>query len=374
MKDKDSPWSPADDKAGSGSGGRREPVFTDFDEDEDYEESERDTDYASAFEEELEDEDYPEPVDEEDPEPVETDWQVLGTVEDISVRRSSRSGNPWDVVEQVGDEPEDADDDLDDDEYDDVEEPYDEAPYDEESLSDEESEEDWGDTDDPREESHDYHLEPDEGTHSWPLGLVIVGVTALILLAAGGYGVVQQRAATQDEIRQLQARLATAASPDELAAGKEALRDMEARNVKYQATIDTLTMENRRLTDMVTGLEKQLVAQQAALSGPTSTGTKTPKPAAAKPKTQAVTKPASTSSGGDWFVNFSSYGQRSVADNWARKLKPAAGKAIVTPGEKDGKTFYRVRIVGLASRAQAQEVAGKLQETYGLPPLWVGTD
>ena len=32
--------------------GRREPVFTDFDEEEDYEEAERDTDYAAAYEDE----------------------------------------------------------------------------------------------------------------------------------------------------------------------------------------------------------------------------------------------------------------------------------------------------------------------------------
>ena len=71
---------------------------------------------------------------------------------------------------------------------------------------------------------------------------------------------------------------------------------------------------------------------------------------------------------------FDHFTERSIADNWARKLKPSAGKAIVSAGKKDGRTFYRVRVVGLTSRTQAEQVASQLQAAYDLPKLWVGTE
>ena len=73
-------------------------------------------------------------------------------------------------------------------------------------------------------------------------------------------------------------------------------------------------------------------------------------------------------------MNFSSYGQRSVAESWVNKLQPSSGKVIVASAVKDGRTFYRVRVVGLADRAQAQKVAGELQAAHRVPPLWVGRE
>ena len=70
-------------------------------------------------------------------------------------------------------------------------------------------------------------------------------------------------------------------------------------------------------------------------------------------------------------MNFSSYSQRSTADKWAKKLAPTSGKAVVIPVTRDGQTLYRVRVVGLANRAQAQAVAGQLQAAHNLPALWV---
>ena len=81
-----------------------------------------------------------------------------------------------------------------------------------------------------------------------------------------------------------------------------------------------------------------------------------------------------TAPGGDWFVNFSSYTQRSAAESWVKRLQPSVGKAVVAAGDKDGRTFYRVRIIGLADRAQAEKVAAQLQAAHNLPPLWVGRE
>ena len=74
--------------------GRREPVFTDFDEEEDYEEAERDTDYAAAYEDEPEEEeDYLDPLEDEDGDTA-TQWQVLG-----ATTAAGGTRNPWAVEE-----------------------------------------------------------------------------------------------------------------------------------------------------------------------------------------------------------------------------------------------------------------------------------
>jgi cell division septation protein DedD len=362
------PADPLDDAAGDR---RREPVFTDFDEDEDYEESERDTDYASAYEEGSDDEDELEPLEDDDPDLLSSDWQVLGAGPAGAGRSRDTDRNPWAVEDSIdpGEEDRDADAaglELFDNEYeDDEEEPDNDDPDDD--WDDEEPDSDEFE-DDPETETADY-------AQRWPLGLVIVGLVALVLLAAGGYGVIQQRSAAQQEIRQLQATLATAANPAEVASSREALREMEQRAADNQATIDALTLENRRLNDTVAGLEEQLAAQKSAPK-PAAAARPATTPAATKaaPKQAATAAGASAATGGDWFVNFSSYSQRSVADNWLKKLKPSAGKAVVIPGARDGRTFYRVRVVGLTDRAQAQKVASQLQAAHNLPPLWVGRE
>jgi cell division septation protein DedD len=348
------------------AGGRREPVFSDFDEDEDYEESDRDTDYASAYdEEESDEEDYLEAFEDDEPEDAGTEWQVLGDPRSKEARPGQAASNPFEskpaddpagtmavaVAAGSRDEPDEED-----------------YPGDE---SEDEAEEDWDDQEDYSEEQDDYDDGSPENGQRWPLGLVAVAIVALLLLAAGGYGVIQQRSAAQEEIRQLQASLATAANPAEVAALRETLRESERRNAGYEETIDALTIKNRRLADMVAGLEKQLATQVTAAVPAVEKAPVAATPAKARPKTAPA---AATSTRGEWFVNFSSYSQRSTADTWVKKLRPSAGKAIVTTGTRDGKTFYRVRIVGLADRAQAQKVAGQLASTHGLPPLWVGKE
>ncbi len=306
---------------------RREPVFTDFEDDEDYEESERDTDYASAYEEDDDEgEDYLEPREDNS--------------DEHAAAFESASGPEL---------------------------------FEDEDLDKEDSDNDWDDQADYPDEPEELGYEPPGNSHSWPLSLVVVGIVALVLLAAGGYGVIQQRSAAEEDIRELRAALATAGNPVEFAANREALREIQQRNAENQATIDALTLNNQRLADMVAGLEKQLTTQQAAVPLTPNTKPAAPAPAATKVAPKPAS-PATAAATGDWFVNFSSYSQRSVAEGWVKKLKPSVGNAVVSPGKKAGKTFYRVRVVGLASRAQAEKVAGQLQSAYSLPPLWVGAE
>ena len=79
-----------------------------------------------------------------------------------------------------------------------------------------------------------------------------------------------------------------------------------------------------------------------------------------------------TTNSGSWFVNFGSYSKRPTAEAWTGRLKPAAGDVVVTTGEKSGRTFYRVRVINLASEEEANRIARKLEQAYQLPRLWVG--
>ena len=343
----------------------REPRFGEFEEDDVYEDLDRDTDYAAVYaddetEDELEElEEYREdpPGDsaetasiwsfEEDPD---SEWQSGQTEE----REDDAPQSPDLAATAHGHLPQEA------------------------GMSDRDI--DW--------EEEEYLEEQESSLRQWPLGMIVVGVVALILLTAGGYGVMQQRSATEDEIRQLRATLATTASPEEVSATRDALQEVKERNLALQGDLDAMVLENRRLQDTVAGLESQLQAQKKALAAVPLETPEDPAPVATEPQSAppaekpapvAVVKPepkpepalaAAVESG--WFVNFGSYSQRATADKWAARLAPDTGRVVVSTGSKDGREFYRVRVVGLGSRDQAQSVARELARQYDLDKLWVG--
>jgi cell division protein FtsN len=217
-----------------------------------------------------------------------------------------------------------------------------------------------------------------------PLGLVAVAIVAILLLIFGGYGVMQERIESREEIRRLQAELGTSTLPEEAARAQQTLRTMEQRNEGLRASLENLELENRRLQETVAGLQARLAAQEQAPATATASTGKQPGSTAADPARQpdqappggqdnAGTKAATnlTRQPG-WFVNFSSYSRRSDAESWAGRLKPVAGSVVIAPGTKNGKTFYRVRVVGLKSEAEAKVTAADLERDYKLSGLWVG--
>lgn len=334
-----------------------------------YEEPDRDTDGSASF--------YEHSI-EEEPD-YSSDEPVSGSAQAGSALGSTAAGTDEGLDE--------LDDDLDLEDDDDWDEP---------DMSNDTDNEAWLD-------ERGYPEDEGDGGNAWPLGLIAVAVVALILLIAGGYGVMQQRSATQEEIRELRAALATAASPEEVAESRSAAAEAEQRNVQLKEQLYTLSAENRRLADTVAGLEAQMAAQEKAIAeamtkakpataaGPAAKPAAKPpaKPAAvaqarpapkpapvAKPKPAPVTtpEPAATTAAaaGTWFVNFGSYGSAAVAQEWTQKLKTPAGRVITAPSERDGRTFYRVRVVDLPNKLAAQNVARGLEEQYGLSKLWVG--
>lgn len=207
----------------------------------------------------------------------------------------------------------------------------------------------------------------------WPIGLIAVAVVALVLISAGGYGVMQQRASMQEEIRSLQAAAATSASPREVAANRDAQRVLTARNKELLNTVDALHMEIRSLRDTTQGLESQLQelkSNQATIAAKPKAKLRT---VAAAPKPANASTPVTTSIAiGSWFVNFGSYGSSATASSWVTRLKPAHGEVIAVPAVKNGDTFYRVRVINLSNETQAKHVAQALAKRYKLPKLWVG--
>ncbi|MEH6586911.1 MAG: SPOR domain-containing protein [Halioglobus sp.] len=374
-RDDDSNQEQDGDQAGN-NWNRNENLFNDFDNESEFEDSDRDSDFATMYTEVDEEEpeaDEPEPL---EPPMEESTWELE---EEVPADTEQGTYNdPWE--ESEAEEAYQPDSPIEPDLWDSEPNPPgafdDEPPESESSLpplvapitaEDDDLEEDW----EEMEEEEDY--EEDEASEmTISLGMIIVAVVALVLLGAGGYGVIEQRATMQEEIRQLQAKLATSAPPKDVAASRAAVAEASERNELLAAQMQELSRENSSLQAIVAGLEKQLAAQQAALAKPILA----PKQAPAKPT--APTKPAATKAAASgaaatgWFVNFSSYSKQSTAESWVNKLQPSSGRVIVATGQSNGRTIYRVRVVDLASRDTAEAIARTLEKEHGLPKLWIG--
>jgi cell division septation protein DedD len=201
--------------------------------------------------------------------------------------------------------------------------------------------------------------------------LIAVAVVALLLLGVGGIGVLQERSTLQDEVTELRSQLATSASPEEVTAARESVRSLEESNQALEDEIARLELENRRLTDMVSGLESQLKNQSAAVEELERSAEQAREAAARRSTTSGSAASAGT---GTWFVNFGSYGNREAAETWATRLRKDYGKVIVAPAASQGRSLYRVRVIGLPSKAEAERVARELEQAHDLSKLWVGSE
>jgi hypothetical protein len=262
---------------------------------------------------------------------------------------------------------------------------------------DEEGEDEYA-SDLPPTSEHDDWVE-DEGsysheqTRSWPVGLIAVAAVALMLLVAGGYGVMQERSAIEDELQQLRGTLATMASVNNTDTSRQALQTLQQSYDGLTINAEALMQENRRLTNTVTELQIQLESREALRpSSSTSIDTlasaeaKLPASGSADPiaparpmpvlanSQSATVKPVAVVSSGAWFVNVSSYRARAAAEKWAANVRPAAGKVIVAASTTKGKTYYRVRVIGLANKGAAEQVARELETALNLDTLWVGRE
>jgi cell division septation protein DedD len=225
-------------------------------------------------------------------------------------------------------------------------------------------------------ETQDYPFDDPAATTAsnparWPMALAGLAVVAISLMAIGGYGVIDERAGLRLELEQLQGAMANAIGPEEAANLRQQAGRLAARNLELTAQMNTLQLENQGLADTITGLESQLETQLAAPAPAPAPVPEPAKPSPAEQKAQSLSAVAAGSRG-NWFVNFSSYGQRSVAESWAARIQPLQGTVAITTAKSGDKTMYRVRVVGLEDKAQAEKVARKLEQDYKLPATWIG--
>jgi hypothetical protein len=213
----------------------------------------------------------------------------------------------------------------------------------------------------------------------WPMLMLGVAALAVVLLAVGGYGVLSERAAQQKEIRSLQAQLATAVSPEEARASRDAAETARAEAAELGAERDALREEVTALEATVRELETQVASLEDAASEAAEAQAKT---ASATRESSATGLGAAAGAGrsaaataqGDWFVNFSSYAQEAAARRWAERLAVDSGRVVVQDARSNGRTLYRVRVVGLPDRDAAERVARRLEDAHDLPRLWVGRE
>jgi cell division septation protein DedD len=246
-------------------------------------------------------------------------------------------------------------------------------------------------SDDWLEDREHYNEGQKSRTQAWPLGLIAVAVVALMLLVAGGYGVMQERAAIEKELGELREILTTVANSEDASVSQRALQTLQQSYDKLSREAELLIRENRKLTDAAIALEARLEASKRTLAtnnkaadAPGATETKPPTPSsteASKSKPAApilppaVVKSTVTAPSGTWFVNVSSFSTRANAEQWAAKVQSITPNVIVSAIKRDDKTYYRVRVTGLATKSAAAEMARKLEAGLGLDSsLWVGLE
>lgn len=210
---------------------------------------------------------------------------------------------------------------------------------------------------------------PEEtGSKRWPIAMLAIAAVAVILLAVGGYGVLSERSALEGEIRQLQAQLATAVSPEEVRASRDAQQAVEQEKIALEAEVNALQSENADLRAEMREMEASLEAQAKEAETAIAEAEEAARTAASRSSRAAGTSAAA----GDWFVNFGSYARIADARRWAGRLEVDSGNVVVQDATSQGRTIHRVRVVGLADKSTADRVASQLEAAHKLPKLWVG--
>lgn len=218
----------------------------------------------------------------------------------------------------------------------------------------------------------------DSGGRRPPWGMIASLAVALLLLAVGGYGVLEQRSALQEEIRDLQARLSTAVSAEEAGDYRERQAQLELRNANLGAELQRLQAQRDQLAERVDSLQQALDSSRENAAALRAQADRAQDDAAARAAAareaaaSAARAEQATAPAGAWFVNFGSYAARDVAADWSQRIDVDDGRVVIREASRDGRTLYRLRVIGLADRDAAERVARQLERRFDLPRLWVG--
>lgn len=194
-----------------------------------------------------------------------------------------------------------------------------------------------------------------------PVWTTVAMGAALVLLVVGGWGAISERSKLTNTVVQLENALAAKSRQGDMTAEEEQILQSDNQSLRLQ--LESLREQYGAVAREIELLQRSVNAQ---IEQPT------PEESTAEGTSAA---PAPSSNGdGNWFVNVAAYSKQAMAEKWASKISSDAAKVVVSTVEVNGKALYRLRIVGIASRQDATRLAGELERTYGIGPLWVGTE
>ena len=302
------------------------------------------------------------------------------TTEDDLDEDAEESESAWTDSESAlayqDDDIDDEDREDDDLEYDDEDDLEDDEDLDEDDLEEEDDEND-ADSSDEHNSGFDNGLTDravdtpdDRATRSaWPM---LVGFVAVMLIAVGGWGLFEERAALQTRINELERSQSQAQSTNSV--DTSVLSALETDNAALKLQLDGLYRDYELAMAEITSL------QEARGMTPTDAPEEDERVSAVATKPEVSTPTSDTElaldtdeTTGSWFVNIGAYSVPQSAENIAAQLADGGVDAVVQEiSTDDGKVLFRVRVTGLSTREDARQVGNDLESRYGINPVWVG--
>lgn len=275
------------------------------------------------------------------------------------------------------------DDDIDDDdredddlEYDDEDDLEDDEDLDEDDLEEEDDENDANSTNEHN-SGFDNGLTDravdtpdDRATRSaWPM---LVGFVAVMLIAVGGWGLFEERAALQARINELERSQSQAQSTTSV--DTSVLSALETDNAALKLQLDGLYRDYELAMAEITSLQesREMTTTDAPEEDEGVSAVAT-KPEVSSPTSDTELTLDTDRATGSWFVNIGAYSVPQSAENIAAQLADGGVDAVVQEiSTDDGKVLFRVRVTGLSTKEDARQVGNDLESRYGINPVWVG--
>ena len=302
------------------------------------------------------------------------------TTEDDLDEDAEESESAWTDSESAlayqDDDIDDEDREDDDLEYDDEDDLEDDEDLDEDDLEEENDEND-ADSTDEHNSGFDNGLTdravdtPDAraSRSAWPM---LVGFVAVMLIAVGGWGLFEERAALQTRINELERSQSQAQSTNSV--DTSVLSALETDNAALKLQLDDLYRDYELAMAEITSLQeaREITTTDASEEDERVSAVAT-KPEVSTPTSDTELTLDTDDATGSWFVNIGAYSVPQSAKDIAAQLADGGVDAVVQEiSTDDGKVLFRVRVIGLSTREDARQVGNDLESRYGINPVWVG--
>ena len=302
------------------------------------------------------------------------------TTEDDLDEDAEESESAWTDSESAlayqDDDIDDEDREDDDLEYDDEDDLEDDEDLDEDDLEEENDEND-ADSTDEHNSGFDNGLTdravdtPDAraSRSAWPM---LVGFVAVMLIAVGGWGLFEERAALQTRINELERSQSQAQSTNSV--DTSVLSALETDNAALKLQLDDLYRDYELAMAEITSVQeaREITTTDAPEEDERVSAVAT-KPEVSTPTSDTELTLDTDDATGSWFVNIGAYSVPQSAKDIAAQLADGGVDAVVQEiSTDDGKVLFRVRVIGLSTREDARQVGNDLESRYGINPVWVG--